>query len=285
MAVYGLFRALSLHLVIKTFKKDFKFTDTAKNLLITQFFNGVTPFASGGQPAQIYFLRSQGVDIPTASSIVIQNFVIYQIVLVLYGLFAIILNSFFNFFPKVSLLKNLIILGFVINSLVMLALLFISYAKNIDKYVVEKFVNVLYKLKLVKHRIRTINKLNLKLDRFHKSAIAIRKNKKIFLKCFLCNLLAFICLYSLPFIIILSTNNYHLIGFMTSFVACSFVMIIGAFVPIPGGSGGLEFAFAKFYGEYMSGSILATVLLIWRFITYYMGMIVGAIVLTLNKRR
>ena len=62
MGIYGLLRALSLHLVIKNFKKDFKFFNTAKNLLITQFFNGVTPFSSGGQPAQIYFLKKEGVD-------------------------------------------------------------------------------------------------------------------------------------------------------------------------------------------------------------------------------
>lgn len=285
MGIYGILRTLSLHTVIKTFKKDFKFIDTVKNLLITQFFNGVTPFASGGQPAQIYFLKTQGVDLPTATSIVIQNFAVYQIVLIIYGLFAIIVNYFLDFFPNISLLKGFIILGFTINSLVMLSLLFISYAKKTDKYIVEKFINFLYKIKLVKHRLRTINKVNLKLDKFHESAISIRKNRKAFFKCFLYNFFAFIFLYSLPFIIILSTGNFNLISFITSFVACAFVMIIGAFVPIPGGSGGLEFAFSKFYGEYLGGPILATSLLIWRFITYYLGMIIGAIAMSLNKRR
>ena len=127
--------------------------------------------------------------------------------------------------------------------------------------------------------------MNLKLDKFHESAISIRKNRKAFFKCFLYNFFAFIFLYSLPFIIILSTGNFNLISFITSFVACAFVMIIGAFVPIPGGSGGLEFAFSKFYGEYLGGPILATSLLIWRFITYYLGMIIGAIAMSLNKRR
>lgn len=274
-----------MHTVIKTFKKDFKFRYTVKNLLITQFFNGVTPFSSGGQPAQIYFLRQQGVDIPTASSIIIQNFIVYQIILVLYGLFAIIINHFLDLFPNISVLKGFIVLGFSINTLVMICLLFISYAKKTDKYLIEKIINILYKLKIVNHRMRAINKINKKIDEFHDSAVAIRKNKKVFFKCFLYNLISFIFLYSIPFVIFLSTSNINLIGFLTSFVACSFVMLIGAFVPIPGGSGGLEFAFSKFYGEYIGGSILATTLLIWRFITYYLGMIIGAIVLTLNKRR
>lgn len=285
MGIYGLLRTLSLHLIIKDFKKDFKFINTIKNLLITQFFNGVTPFASGGQPAQIYFLKNQGIPIPIGTSIIIQNFIVYQIVLVIYGLIAIIFNYFFNFFPDVILLKHLIILGFSINTLVMIFLLFISKAKKLNKFLIKYIVIFLSKIKIVKNKYRTINKINLTLDKFHENTKLIHKNIKTFLKCIICNFLAFPFLYSIPLIIILSTGNISSINFITSFVACSFVMIIGAFVPIPGGSGGLEFAFAKFYGNYITGPTLATVLLIWRFITYYLGMIIGAIALSINKRR
>ena len=285
MGIYGLLRSLSLHLIIKNFKKDFKFFDTAKNLLITQFFNGITPFASGGQPAQIYFLKKNGVPIPTGTSIIIQNFMVYQIILVLYGLFAIILNHFFNFFPKVILLKNLIILGFSINALVMIFLLFISKARKLNKVIIKNIVIVLNKLKIVKNKYKVINKLNLTLDRFHENSKSIQNNFKLFFKCLLCNFVAFPLLYSIPLIIIYSTGSITEINFITSFVACSFVMIIGAFVPIPGGSGGLEFAFARFYGNYITGPVLSTALLIWRFITYYLGMIAGAIALSINKRR
>jgi len=140
MAIYGLFRTLSLHLIIKNFNKDFKFIDTIKNMLITQFFNGTTPFASGGQPAQIYFLKTQGVNLPTSTSIVIQNFVVYQAVLIIYGLLAIILNFFFDFFPKVTILKQFIVLGFVVNSAVMIFLFVVSFAKKTSKLIFEKII-------------------------------------------------------------------------------------------------------------------------------------------------
>ncbi len=276
---------MSLHLIIKDVKKEFKFVDTIKNLLITQLFNGITPFASGGQPVQIYFLRTKGIPLPIGTGIIIQNFIVYQIVLVAYGLIAIVLNYFFDFFPNVSLLKHLIILGFTINTLVMIFLLFISRAKKLNKTLIKYGVTFLYKIKIIKNKYKTINKWNLTLDRFHESTKTMQNNFKTFFKCFICNFIAFPFLYSIPFIIILSIGNMDAINFITSFVACSFVMIIGAFVPIPGGSGGLEFAFAKLYGSYIVGATLSTVLLIWRFITYYLGMIVGAITLSTNKRR
>ena len=284
MGIYGLFRTLSLHTIIKDFKKDFKLKDTIKNMLITQFFNGTTPFASGGQPAQIYHLKTQGVDLPTSTSIVIQNFVIYQLVLLIYGTLAITLNFFFDFFPKNPILKNFIVLGFIINSAVMILLFLISYAKKQNKFVAEKMVSVLHKLKLVKYKTKTTNKLNQVVDKFYNSAKKIRKNKKTFIKCFIYNFIAFPFLYSIPLILLYSTGNFSSLNFITSLVACSYVMIIGAFVPIPGGTGGLEFAFMQFYGNYIGGHILSTVMIMWRFITYYLGMILGTVCLSIKKR-
>ena len=68
-------------------------------------------------------------------------------------------------------------------------------------------------------------------------------------------------------------------NYITSFVGISYVMLIGSFVPIPGGSGGLEFAFSRFFGLYMIGYVTSSLMIIWRFITYYLGMIIGALVL------
>ena len=60
-------------------------------------------------------------------------------------------------------------------------------------------------------------------------------------------------------------------------------MLIGSFVPIPGGSGGLEFGFVSFYGNFIHGSKLMAIMLLWRFVTYYFGMFVGAISLNMKK--
>ena len=285
MGIYGLLRTLSLHTIIKDFKSDFKITNTIKNMLITQFFNGTTPFASGGQPAQIYFLKKQGIDLATGTSIVIQNFVIYQLVLIIYGLASIILNMFFDFFPEVTVLKHFIILGFIINSAVMVVLFLISFAKKSNKFIVEKIINFLYKLKIVKYRLKNINRFNHTIDKFYESAKKIRKNKKTFIKCFIYNFVAFSFLYSIPLVLLKSTMANYNMSILTSIVACSYVMIIGAFVPIPGGSGGLEYAFIKFYGNYIKGYVLSTIMIMWRFITYYLGMILGTIALSTNTKR
>ena len=61
-------------------------------------------------------------------------------------------------------------------------------------------------------------------------------------------------------------------------------MLIGSFVPIPGGTGGLEYGYSAFYGFFVKGSVLSASMLIWRFITYYLGIIIGGILFNTDKK-
>lgn len=60
-------------------------------------------------------------------------------------------------------------------------------------------------------------------------------------------------------------------------------MLIGSFVPIPGGTGGLEYGFIQFYGNFVTGSTLNVIMILWRFVTYYFGMIVGAVAVNIKE--
>ena len=286
MGIYGLFRCLSLHVIIRYFDKKFNFVRTMRNSLITVFFNGATPFSTGGQPVQVYFLSKEGISIERSTAIVIQNFIVYQFVLILFGIFAITCNFAFGMFDKVPLLSKLTFFGFLINFIVMVILLIISYTHKLDHFILSKCVDILHKFKLVKNKTRTKKNLNKKIKQFYNSGCELKKHKLIYLKCFIYNFFGFIFLYSIPYILILSVSNNISMDYLTSFVGISYVMLIGSFVPIPGGSGGLEYAFSKFFGLYIIDYITSSLIIIWRFITYYFGMIIGAIALaTTNTKR
>ena len=272
--------------MIRHFNKDFKFIKTVRNSLITVFFNGTTPFSSGGQPVQIYFLSKEGVDIEKSTAIVVQNFVVYQFVLILFGVFAITCNSIFHIFDKIPLLSRLTFFGFMINFVVMLLLLIISYTHRPDNFILLKSVDILHKFKLIKNKTRVKKNLNKKIKQFYNSACELKHHKMIYFKCFIYNFLGFLFLYSIPYILILSVSSGSSMDYLKSLVSIAYVMLIGSFVPIPGGSGGLEYAFSKFFGLYIVNYITSSLIIIWRFITYYFGMILGACALaTTNKFR
>ena len=68
-------------------------------------------------------------------------------------------------------------------------------------------------------------------------------------------------------------------------IASAYVMLIGSFVPIPGATGGLEYAFTQFFGVFIIDPTLTLIMLLWRTTTYYLGVIVGAILLNIRKKR
>ena len=75
------------------------------------------------------------------------------------------------------------------------------------------------------------------------------------------------------------------LSLIETIVATSYIMIMGSFVPIPGGTGGLEYGYMYFFNYLIGGSILTSSMLVWRFVSYYLAMIIGAIVLALYRKK
>ena len=58
--------------------------------------------------------------------------------------------------------------------------------------------------------------------------------------------------------------------------AQAFVSMITAFVPLPGAAGGAEISFVTFFAIFMNGSDLNLSMLLWRILTFYCPIVVGA---------
>ena len=87
----------------------------------------------------------------------------------------------------------------------------------------------------------------------------------------------------MPFFIFKSFNFSIDITVLEVVICSSFVLLIGNFVPIPGGSGGIEFGFLQFFSSFVANSVVASALIVWRFITYYLGIIAGGVTLSFFK--
>ena len=285
IVIYWLFRTLSIHEFVISFKKDFKFFHSFKMMMTTIFFDGVTPFSSGGQPLQVYYLKNHGVPMVNGTNIAIQNFIVYQIALVLLGVIAIISNSVFNIFPSDSILKKLVTLGFIINLLVTLGLFSVAFLKKFNKFICKLIINILSKLKIIKDKEKKTEEFNKYVLEFNLGAKELVKNKKLFLKGILYNIAALFSYYAIPLIILFAMGDFTSVNLFLTIITSAYVMLIGSFVPIPGGSGGLEYGFIAFFGNFVSGGKLTAAMLIWRFITYYLGIIAGAVIMNIKEKR
>lgn len=284
MFMYWLIKALVRKKLVSKFNKNYKFIDSFKLSLELNFFNGVTPFATGGEPYEVYSLTKHGIKGTDSTNIMIQNFITYQIALVLLGMIAIITNQFVHIFPS-GFLTYLITIGFTINFLVIVFLFVITFGKKIDKFIMKIIVFILSKFKIVKNKENTLEKFHNYLEEFHEGATILLKDKKIFIKMIMLQFLSLSIFYLIPLILLYGMGDYSSLNGYKSIIISAYVMLIGSFVPIPGGTGGLEYGFIAFYGNFIKGSKLNAIMLLWRFITYYFGIMLGAIVLNFKRKK
>ncbi len=281
---YWFFKSIVLMKISRHYTKDYSFKDSLRLIVEVNFFNAVTPFATGGQPYEIYSLRKHHLKFADATNIVIQRFIVYQISIVLLGTLAIIYNNVFHIFPKNNLLKDLVTLGFIINFFVIVGLFIITYARRVHHFILNHFIDFLGKIHLIKNAEKTKDRFKNYLDEFHIGANKLLENKKEFIFLIILLLISLCCLYLIPLTLAYGMGHYHDFNSIECILTSAYVMLIGSFVPIPGGTGGLEFGFIEFFNSFIKPPFLNALMLLWRFITYYFGLIVGAIVLNIKRK-
>lgn len=285
MGLNILFQSLSQYRFLKEIKQDYKFSSCLKLMTIAMFFNAITPFSSGGQPFEMYLLNKEGIKVTDSANALLQNFITYQFALIFAGTVAIILNKIFSIFPDGNLLKNVVLVGYAINVIVMSLIIFFSRAKKANTKIFSKIFNFIFHFKFIKNREEKRIKAEKTLDDFYNSTAIMKNNFKNTIFSFIYNLLSLLCLYIIPVFVFLALKEYNVINALESIVLSAYTFLIGSFVPIPGATGGLEYGFMDFFGIFSSGAVLSSAMLLWRLITYYLGMIVGGITLVLYRRK
>lgn len=273
MILYILFQSLSMYLYLKEIDKKYKFRDTFMLMCSAQFFNGITPFSSGGQPFQMYLLKKQGIKLTESGNALLQNFFVYQLSLIIFGTFAVITNKYFDIIPQTSLLRKIVMIGYIVNLVVLLLIVFLGKAKNTT----TKLFNKIFDLKIFKKKRSLKEKAIIKIDEFYNSSMYFKNNKLIFIESLIFNLASLLSLYVVPVFIFNSMAEFNTLKLLDSIVCSGYTFFVGSFVPIPGGTGGLEYGFLEFFRGFATPTILSACMLLWRFMTYYLPMIFGAV--------
>ncbi|WP_409022163.1 YbhN family protein [Dellaglioa sp. P0083] len=261
--------------------KRFTFKNAIRIPLIEQLFNGITPFSTGGQPAQLFAMAQSGVDAGRASSILLMKFVVYQAMIVI-NFIVCLLIGFQYIQDKVNYLMVFVIFGFVIHLAVITALLMIMYWYGFTKKLVYVCMLVV-KLFVKGDRFDRWNtSIYSKIENFHKESLRMKNEKKMIFHVFVLTFFQLAFYYLIPYFIMLSLGYTSVNVIMITALHVLIVMVISLF-PIPGGTGGAEYSFAIVFSSFMtSHSKLILAMLLWRILTYYVGLFAGMFALVVK---
>lgn len=271
--IYIIVEAYLLYILIKKQKKNYKFIDAINLNIMTKFFNGITPFSLGGQPLQIYRLNKEGVNVTKSILVLVENFIILQITMSIMCILYLIIGYIFNIMPS-GFVLYCTILGIIITIISLLIAIFsclkTKYAKKIGCFFVDK-------LKFIKDKDDKKDKWCSKCSEYSCGFRELIKDKKFIIKCVILNFIYMSIYFMIPFFTFKALNTSININFIYSMIFGCFIYTASCFVPIPGASLGAEYSFIHYFEVIVKEAFIIPGLLVWRFITYYIPMIIGGI--------
>lgn len=274
--------------VVKIFIKDryddFSWKDALRIPLIEQLFNGITPFSTGGQPAQLVAMLQSGVDGGIASSVLLMKFVVFQAMIVVNFLVSLLIG-FHYVEEKLHALTLLVVFGFCIHLAVIVALLLIMYWYHFTKHVTNTVIKPLGWFMKVERYEKMKVTLNEKIDSFYQESLKMKREYRKMGKVCLVTICQLFFYYVIPYFILLALGVHHINFVMVVSLHVLIFMIISLF-PIPGGAGGAEYSFSILFAAYVhSNTKLVLAMLLWRLLTYYFGMFAGVGALAVKPHR
>lgn len=281
---YFLLETLLLKILINEHKKDYSFRSAFKLYLMTKFFNGITPFSSGGQPLQIIELKKEGVGYVEGTTVIIKHFIILQTSVVVLSLLSLFVNMIFKFAIPTGFLRAMVVFGFLANYVILAVVIFLSYKIKLCEKFCAFFINIGAKLKLIKNKEEKLQNVNNSCQQYHDSYKELMKDKKYFWKLVLLESSALLFTFSIQFFVFraLGCSDSTFIAILTLSIL---TFMVGSFVPIPGGTGGMEYAFANLNEFIIPTMFISPAIILWRLIQYYLPMIIGGIVYNYERTK
>ena len=252
--------------------------------LIYPFFAGITPSSIGGEAFEIFYLKQCGLSYGGASNIQMQKFILYQTSLIIVNTLALILNFFTNIVVDSAFVGSAITLNFIVNLVILGGCFLITYNKWVKKFISEKVIYFLSKIKVIKDPEKSRDKIDEFMLNFDEGAKALHSDRRLFWKLVIYNILSllFLLLAAHPVARALHIKNISIINL---FILATYARMMCLLVVTPGASGAAEYCFVYLFTGLIPDDDIMAYMLIWRFVTYYIPLVVGGIAALSWERR
>ena len=247
------------------------------------YFSAITPSATGGQPAVVYYMGKDGVPIAKGGMVLLLYTVIYKAVLMTLGIAAVCIS------PGLILhgewyFKLLFAFGITVNIIVMAVFLLAMFSRTLMLRVCRFLVVFGHKIHLVKHPADKLTALEHHLEEYRASADYIRKNPAMPVKVYLWAMVQRLAMFSVAFWVYRSLG-YSALSLVELIVIQVVISIAVDSLPLPGAVGAAEKMFLTLYGTIYSAGMLEPALLLTRGLNYYGCLILCSIVCIVNHQR
>ena len=277
--------AVKLFIMIRKTTGRYMFGTAFNCAALGKFYDYVTPFGSGGQPFQIYYLSKHGVDGGPAGAIPIGSMFLIQFTFFVCAIVSFIVGVSTEIVPLA--IQIVAYFGSLCYISVSLFLVVFSFLPKAGHKVIAWGVKVLTKLRICKNPEKWIAKGNNAIDNNKKNMGIIFHSKRVLIVGTLLSFVFNLALCSMPYFTLLlfsdsltpAWGSWFEITRVAFFIYCAITI-----VPTPGNSGAAD---GTFYGLFSRVLTVAgtcfTGMMIWRLFSFYSFILLGVVVSIIIK--
>lgn len=239
------------------------------------FFSCITPSASGGQPAQLYYMNRDKIDVSVGAVILLIVTILYKFVLVFLGILIFVFRHFLisDYIQRAAFFFYL---GMVLNVICVAVMFLLVFQQTLASRMIFALVKGLEKIHILKRKEERIRKLEDSMIEYHKAASVIQEHKKLIISMFGVTLVQRLIHFSITYLIYRGLGLSAL-GIVDVIALQCVISIAVDMLPLPGGMGISEGLFLSIFQKIFTGGLLYPAMLLSRGISYYTLLLISAV--------
>ena len=239
------------------------------------FFSAITPSATGGQPAQLYFMKKDRLSISISTLILMVVTITYKAVLVVMGLAVVIFRP-----PVIMRYLNPVIgwcyLGVALNVFCVAFMMILVFHPTLAENILVSLIKVFCRITHSKKEKRWIQRISGAMEKYRSVADYLRKNKRVIVNVLLITFVQRIIWFFITYLVYLSFSLQG-VDPVTITTLQGMISVSVDMLPLPGGMGMSETLFLAIFRPICGKDFVLPVMVVSRGISYYTQLIISAI--------
>ena len=249
--------------------------------LIGFYYCNITPSSAGGQPMQINSMRKAGIPVGYGTMAVTIRFITNQTMTSFIAIVLFLLNRDFVYQQLAGAIW-LVRIGWLINFAAVPLVILAAFKRNWVQKFVEMLIRWLEKLHLVRNRDAAVAKVTEVLDTYHTALLDLMHSPGQILLQFACSTLGLLALFCTTVFVYYAFGMTGTPWYQVLTISC-LLFVSASYTPLPGASGAQEGGFLLYFRNIFVDGTIGLALLIWRFFTFYLYLIVGVFTILLER--
>lgn len=239
------------------------------------FFSCITPSASGGQPAQIYYMKKEKIPIPVSTLVLMIVTITYKLVLVVVGVELMLFGQGFIHRYLWSI-RYVFYLGTALNVFCVTSMLVLVFHPVLARWIMVKGLALLEHTHLLKKRASRLERLNESMNKYRETAVYLKEHKTVLINVFAITLFQRFALFAVTWFVYcsfdLSGYSGKVILLLQAVISVSVDML-----PLPGGMGISEKLFLMIFIPVFGTKLLLPGMVLSRGLGYYTELALSAV--------